>query len=94
MQGRDIQLLQEGFVACLAKLDPADLLTIERNDPGVVWTPQARKLSLLICLDPVNPGTCKRSDRFDVEIKSKGVVVRMRWSECNCHWRGETIGRW
>ena len=26
------------------------------------------KLSLLVCTDPLDPGTRKRSDRFDVEI--------------------------
>ena len=78
MRWRDIQLLQEDFGLCRSELHPADVLTIEDDDPGIVRTPQAGELSLLICLVPVDPGTCKRSDRFDVETKSKGVVVRMR----------------
>jgi hypothetical protein len=86
-------LLQEDFGLCYSELHPADVLTIEDDDPGIVRTSQAGKLSLLICLDPVDPGTCKRSDRFDVEIKSKGVVVRIRRSEGNCHRRVETNRR-
>jgi hypothetical protein len=91
---RDIQLLKEDFGPCRSELHPADLLAIEDYDPGVVSTPQVGELSLLICLDPLYPGTGKRFDRFHIEIKSKGVVVRVRRSEGNCHWRGENIGRW
>ena len=71
-------MLQEEFVTCPSKLNPADILAIKDNDPGIVWTPQAGKLSLLVCIDPLDPGTCKRSDRFGVEIESKGIVVRIQ----------------
>jgi hypothetical protein len=72
----DIELLQKEFITCLSKLDPADFLAIESYDPGVVLTPQAGELSLLVCIGPLYPGTSKRSDRFDIEFKSKGIVIR------------------
>jgi hypothetical protein len=73
-------LLQKEFVTYVSKLNPANFLTIKDNDPGIPWTLQAGELSLLVRIDPLDPGTCKRSDRFGVEIKSKGIVIRIRRS--------------
>lgn len=87
----DIKLLLKEFVTYESNLNPADFLTIKDNAPGIPWTLQAGKLSLLVCIDPLDPGTCKRSDRFGVEIKSKGIDVRIHRSGGNCHWRSETI---
>jgi hypothetical protein len=83
----DIKLLQEEFVTSPSKLHPTDFLTIESYDPGIVRTSQGGKLGLLVCIGPLYPGTCKRSDRFDVEFKSKGIVVRTSRSEGNDHRR-------
>jgi hypothetical protein len=85
MLRRGIELLQEDFVLCLSELDPADLLTIEDYDPGIVGTLQAGELSLLVCIDPLNPGTCQRSDRLDVKLESKRVVIQRGGSKVDSH---------
>src|SRR5829696_6834481 len=86
MLRRDIKLLQKEFVTHLAELHPTDIfLTTKNDDPCIGWTPQVGKLSLLVCIDPLPPGTCQRSDRLDVKLESKRVVIQRGGSEVDSH---------
>jgi hypothetical protein len=47
LMGRgNIQLLWKDFISYRSELDPADIIVIKHNDPSIVRTPEARKLSL------------------------------------------------
>ncbi len=75
MRGRDVQLLQKDFLACLAELHPASiLLATKGDDPRIGWTPEVRKVRLLLLIHPLHPSTCQGFDRSEIEFKSKGIV--------------------
>jgi hypothetical protein len=57
-----------------AELDPAVILSFKSNDLDVAPTPEARKLSLLLLLNPVHPIGYERFGCFKVEIKSEAIV--------------------
>ena len=72
-----MKLLQEDFVTGFSKLHPADILSaIERDDPRIVWTPEARKLRLLVLINPLHPGNCEGFDGFEIKVECENVVVR------------------
>jgi hypothetical protein len=70
----DVELLQKEFVPGLSKLDPANILAFERDDPRIASTPEARKLSVLLLINPVHPGSYEGSGSSEVEIVDKGKV--------------------
>ena len=72
-----MKLLQEDFVTGFSKLHPADILSaIKGDDPGIVQSPEAGKLSFLLLVNPVYPGNCEGFDGFEIKVERKGVVIR------------------
>jgi hypothetical protein len=59
-------LLQEDFITCPSKLDPADIFPFESDDLRIIQTPQVGKLSFLLLINPVYPSSGQEFDRLGI----------------------------